>query len=56
MGKVHACKARERESTHTGVGRHTCGKEKHKRKKALARRQKKGKVYEMGCTNARDSL
>lgn len=48
--------AREKESTHIGAGEHTCGEGKHKRKQALERRQKKGKVHEMGSTNERDSI
>lgn len=60
-GEAHArqgkCKhAREKKSTHIGAGKHTCGERKHNGKKALERRQKTGKVHEMGCTNERDSV
>lgn len=60
-GEAHARQgkrmlAREKESTHIGAGEHTCGEGKHKRKQALERRQRKGKVHEMGSTNERDSI
>ena len=60
-GEAHARQgncmhARQKESTHTGAGKHICGEGKHKRKQALERKQKKGKVHEMGCMNERDSV
>lgn len=59
-GEAHARQekymhVRQKGSTHARAGKHTCGKEST-REKALERRQKKGKLHEMGCTSDKHSI